>query len=88
MSDTDLVVHRSYCPEHVAIHYVDENEKCWGKDLVEVQKRGFTYARHIGGGWFGLRCKYTSKQDLAWEMAAEAHDSALLPYQEPDLFDF
>ena len=83
---TDLVVRRDYCSEHGVVHYCDETGRCHGKDLVEVERRGYSYARHIGGGWFKLIEKYRpiSQQDLAWEMAAEAHDSIHAPYYEPD----
>ena len=81
-----LQVHRSYCTEHSDnSHWLDENGQCYGDSLAAVERHGYTYARHVGGGWFELRQTYSNyQQDLAWQMAAEAHDSALAPYYEPD----
>ena len=87
---SDLYVRRTYCTEHSENdHWCDENFKCHGASLAEVERKGYSYAKHIGGGWFRLVEKYRpmSQADLAWEMAAEAHDSNLAPYLEPD-FDF
>jgi hypothetical protein len=83
----ELIVKRQYCEEHSETdHYIDENYHCHGRSLAEIQKKGYSYARHIGGGWFRLIEKYRpmSQQDLAWEMAAEAHDSIHAPYYEPE----
>ena len=84
---TDLYIRSTYCEEHLENnHWLDENFHCHGSSLVEVQRHGYTYARHIGGGWFKLIEKFhpAYQQDLAWEMAAEAHDSIHAPYYEPD----
>ena len=85
---SNLTVHRSYCETHSASdHWLDENYHCHGSTLAQVEARGYTYARHIGGGWFRLIEKYHPQQwqqDLAWEMAAEARDSAHTLYLEPD----
>jgi len=71
---SDLIIHRSYCEEHAARdHWLDESGHCHGKDLVQVQRCGYTYARHVGGGWFAYRERYQSPVDLAWEMTADAH---------------
>ena len=91
---SELTVKRNYCDEHHENdHWLDENFKCHGWDLADIQRKGYSYAKHIGGGWFKLIEKYTParaaalQQDLVWEMAAEAHDSLHAPYYEPD-FDF
>jgi len=85
-----ITVKRQYCEQHMAKdHYCDENYHCHGATLIDVERKGYTYARHIGDGWYKLQEKYNpcQQQDLAWEMAAEAHDSAAALYYEPD-FDF
>jgi hypothetical protein len=73
---SDLTVKRQYCEEHrAADHYVDENYHCHGSSLIEVESHGYTYARHIGGGWFRLIEKYSriSQQSLEWDLLADAH---------------
>lgn len=71
---SDLTVHRTYCEEHSASdHWLDENYHCHGSSLAQVESRGYTYARHIGGGWFRLHEKYTTPLSLEWEILAEAH---------------
>jgi len=82
----DLTVKRQYCEEHRAKdHYCDENYRCHGATLIDVERKGYTYARHIGGGWFRLMEKYNPNQRAVdAEMAAEAHDSAEALYFEPD----
>lgn len=77
---SDLTVHRSYCTDHVASdHWLDENYHCHGASLAEVEIHGYSYAKHIGGGWFRMVEKYRPhwQQDLAWEMAADAHSQSL-----------
>ncbi len=83
----DLTVHRAYCAEHSARnHWLDENNHCHGEDLAAVESTGYSYAKHIGGGWFKMMEKYRPQwmNDLSWEMAAEAHDSLHAAYYEPD----
>ncbi len=73
---SDLTVHRTYCDEHAASdHWLDETYHCHGTTLAEVERHGYSYAKHIGGGWFRMIEKYRPQwpNDLAWEMAAEAH---------------
>ena len=72
---TDLTVHRTYCEEHSARdHFLDENYHCHGESLIEVERRGYIYAHHIGGGWFKLIEKYRPAHlSLEWEILADAH---------------
>ena len=81
----DLIVHPGYCEEHSDTrHYVDEAGKCYGATMSQVEARGYGYARHIGGNWFRLQPRYPSRQDLAWEMAQDAHQEALALEAEAD----
>lgn len=80
-----LIVHPAYCSEHTdSHHYLDENGKCWGTSLIEVEKKGYTWPRHIGGGWFEFKPKYPSRYDLAWEMSQDAYQQTLALEAEAD----
>lgn len=71
---SDLTIHRTYCEEHTARdHWLDESYHCHGADLIAVERNGYTYARHIGGGWFRLRERYTIPLPLEWQILADAH---------------
>ncbi len=72
---SDLTIHRSYCEEHAALnHWLDENYHCHGADLIAVERNGYTYARHIGGGWFRLNETYhTRQQSIEWDILADLH---------------
>jgi hypothetical protein len=76
---SDLYVRRGYCEEHSENdHWIDENFKCHGRSLAEVERQGYTWARHIGGGWFKLLPKYRppTQAEITWQMAADARQQA------------
>jgi hypothetical protein len=81
--EADLIVKRQYCDEHRASgHYCDENYHCHGATLIDVEKRGYTYARHVGGGWFKLQPKPSNFTPEFWaEPEYPEHDIHVL---EPD----
>jgi hypothetical protein len=70
----DITVKRQYCEEHSAPdHWVDENYHCHGKSLVEVEARGYSWARHIGGGWFRLKERYNFQQPFDLQPPDHTH---------------
>jgi hypothetical protein len=88
---SDLYVRRTYCEEHSENdHWCDENYRCHGRDLTEVERKGFSYAKHIGGGWFKLVEKYRppTQAELAWLMAADAHLDNSQAQEWPDDLEF
>lgn len=71
---TDLTVHRTYCEEHSARdHFLDENYHCHGESLAEVESHGYTWAHHIGGGWFRLHERCLAQLSEEWQILADAH---------------
>jgi hypothetical protein len=88
MFNTDLDVRRGYCTEHSENdHWLDENFVCHGRTLQEIESHGYSYARHIGGGWFRLKEKYSKYRadQLDLEAALIAlHDDQFLDTNEPD----
>ena len=81
---SDLYVKRQYCEEHSAQgHYCDENYHCHGETLQQIEKRGYCYARHIGGGWYRMTPKYNPALPLEWQMPEDPpeHDIHVI---EPD----
>jgi len=69
----DLTVHATYCEEHMETHYLDERDQCYGESLRTIEARGFTWARHIGGGWYKLHERNPQPLPLDWEIAAETY---------------
>jgi hypothetical protein len=54
-------------------HWLDERDRCHGESLRAIEARGYSWPRHIGGGWYKLHARYPRAADLAWEMIAELH---------------
>jgi hypothetical protein len=68
-----LIVHLTYCDEHMENHWIDECGNCHGESLRAIESCGYSWPRHIGGGWYKLYARYPLAADLAWEMIAELH---------------
>jgi hypothetical protein len=86
MPEPDLYVKRSYCSEHMERdHWLDENFVCHGRDLAEVESHGYTWARHIGGGWYKLQPKppRRNKPDYISQLVEE-HDRQSFDTADPE----
>jgi hypothetical protein len=70
-----ITVHATYCEEHAETHYLDELDRCHGESLRSIESRGYTWARHIGGGWYKLHERYPQTLPLDWQMLADAHSN-------------
>ena len=68
----DLYVHRDWCEEHCDTHLVDERGQCHGATLADVESSGYSWPRHIGGGWYRLHERHPQPLPLEWQMMDEA----------------
>jgi hypothetical protein len=68
---TTLYVRRNYCSEHAAAgHYCDENGRCFGETLKDVENLGYSWPRHLGNGWFRMNERHSSPLPSEWEILA------------------
>jgi hypothetical protein len=72
---SEITVRYAFCPKHYDRHMIDEKEKCHGTDPQDLEKRGYRYLRHIGGGWFRYREPQPPRSRLPY---------ALQPKPEPE----
>lgn len=65
-----ITIHCTYCDEHMANHWLDERDRCYGESL---HVPGYRYTRHIGGGWYRLQELVQAPMSLDWQMSIDEH---------------
>ena len=81
MSRRTIEIHKDYSRKHSTMHYLTASGECFGDDLSNLTRQGYTYLRHLGKCWF----RYLMPAEPVHEYPAEwelFHDNAYTG--EPD----
>ena len=79
-----LTVRSDYCFEHHARHMVDHRGQCWGSNLKTIEKLGYSWPKHIGGGWFKFCLRQPKTLPLDWQLAQAAAEQAAAEHDAKD----